>query len=276
MSMRLWRTENGSSQRIKKGHVRSCGCLISEHVNSFFEAGTNVPALLANTLSSRNKSGTKGVHFNSRNNKWMAYIMFQRKNYNLGSFENKRDAIQARKEAEARLHGEFLEWYYSRKENKLIPEQPRRKRKHSDEDLIQSLRDVAKQFPDKYLTVWDYASVCRSPTYQTITTRFGSWGEACKKAGVQTVPRSDDADKHRKDYIRDYQRRKKQQWIAEGKCKNCGGDWIPPESKPGKRKASYCLNCQKRTADRLKRRQEKRLELAQSIMLIYAMLQFYK
>lgn len=103
-----------SSSELKKGHVRSCGCLISDHINSWFEAGTNVPALMANTISSRNKSGTKGVHFDSNRNMWCADIMFQGKRYRLGRRADKQDAIRLRKEAEERLHGDFLKWYNSR------------------------------------------------------------------------------------------------------------------------------------------------------------------
>lgn len=88
---------------------------MSDHVNSWFEAGTNVPALMANTISSRNKSGTKGVHFDSSRNKWCAEIMFQGKRYRLGRRADKQEAIRLRKEAEEQLHGDFLDWYTSRK-----------------------------------------------------------------------------------------------------------------------------------------------------------------
>ncbi|GKS12832.1 hypothetical protein YDYSY3_38320 [Paenibacillus chitinolyticus] len=72
---------------------------------------------MANTLSSRNTSGTKGVHFVSSRNKWSANITFQGKRYWLGRYTDKEGAINARKEAEARLHGDFLDWYNSREED---------------------------------------------------------------------------------------------------------------------------------------------------------------
>ncbi|GKS12834.1 hypothetical protein YDYSY3_38340 [Paenibacillus chitinolyticus] len=232
----------------------------------------------------RNTSGTTGVYFESKRNKWSAEIMFQMKKYRLGRYTDKTDAIKARMEAEEKLQGDFLKWYKSRKDIKSVPQQSqpqkKRKMKHSDDELLQHLRDVAKQFPDKYLTVWDYVSVRSSPSYQTITTRFGSWAKACERAGVESVPRSDDAEKHRKEYYREYARRKRQelreQAIVTGNCKVCGGEWIPPKLIPGKRKATYCLNCQKRMDGIAKRRKETLKEMAQSIMLIYAMLQFYK
>lgn len=102
-----------AASELKRGHVRSCGCLISEHVNSWFEAGTNVSALLAGTISSRNKSGVQGVHYDPSRNKWVAEIMFQGKRYRLGRRTDKQEAIRLRKEAEEKLHGDFLEWYNS-------------------------------------------------------------------------------------------------------------------------------------------------------------------
>ncbi|RUT38706.1 AP2 domain-containing protein [Paenibacillus anaericanus] len=102
------------ASEMKKGKIRSCGCLISDHVTSWFEAGTNIPALLANNISSRNTSGTKGVHFDPSRNKWCAEIMFQRKRYRLGRYDDKQEAIQIRKEAENQLHGDFLDWYNNR------------------------------------------------------------------------------------------------------------------------------------------------------------------
>lgn len=104
-----------AASELKRGHVRSCGCLSSDHINSWFEAGTNVPALMANTVSSRNTSGTKGVHFDSSRKMWCAEIMFQGKRYRLGRRVDKQDAIRLRKEAEERLHGDFLAWYNSHK-----------------------------------------------------------------------------------------------------------------------------------------------------------------
>ena len=38
-------------------------------------------------------------------------MMVQGQNYFFGYYSNKKDAIAARKEAEEKLHGPFLEWY---------------------------------------------------------------------------------------------------------------------------------------------------------------------
>jgi hypothetical protein len=37
--------------------------------------------------------------------------MFKKKEYNLGRFSGKKQAVKARKQAEKKLYGPFLEWY---------------------------------------------------------------------------------------------------------------------------------------------------------------------
>lgn len=54
-----------------------------------------------------NTSGTKGVSWNKRFQKWMAYIQVDKKRMHLGYFDNKNDAIRARKEAEIKYFGEY-------------------------------------------------------------------------------------------------------------------------------------------------------------------------
>lgn len=58
-----------------------------------------------------NTSGIVGVYWDKSRQKWTAEIMFKKKKYFLGRYTRKKDAIQARKEAEKRIYGEFLEWY---------------------------------------------------------------------------------------------------------------------------------------------------------------------
>ena len=55
-----------------------------------------------------NTSGYKGVLWDSERKKWKAEIIFQKKKYFLGRYDKKEDAIKARKEAEEKLHKEFL------------------------------------------------------------------------------------------------------------------------------------------------------------------------
>lgn len=47
-----------------------------------------------------NKSGATGIIWRKDNKKWRAYITVNRKRINLGSFESKEDAVNARQEAE--------------------------------------------------------------------------------------------------------------------------------------------------------------------------------
>lgn len=64
--------------------------------------------------SKANKSGVVGVNWDKSRGKWMAGIRFKGHKYNLGRFDNIQDAIDARKEAEQKLFGDFLEWYNNR------------------------------------------------------------------------------------------------------------------------------------------------------------------
>ena len=60
------------------------------------------------SLSSKNTSGFKGVYYCKSNKKWNANIKYDRKTYQLGSFDKKEDAINARiKEAKKRF-GDFI------------------------------------------------------------------------------------------------------------------------------------------------------------------------
>ena len=61
-----------------------------------------------NSMTSiRNTSGVKGVSWNKKNQKWKAYISVNKLKIELGWFENKNDAIKARKEAEIKYYGEY-------------------------------------------------------------------------------------------------------------------------------------------------------------------------
>lgn len=54
-----------------------------------------------------NTSGFKGVTWDKRCGKWLAQIMVNHKNYNLGRFATPEDAHRAYCEAADRMHGEF-------------------------------------------------------------------------------------------------------------------------------------------------------------------------
>ena len=62
-------------------------------------------------LQKNNTSGCTGVQV--RGNRYIASISFKGKTYYLGSFSKFEDAVRARKRAEERMFGEFLEEYYA-------------------------------------------------------------------------------------------------------------------------------------------------------------------
>ena len=59
------------------------------------------------TIGSNNTSGTTGVDFHKNNNKWRARIIKNRTQINLGYFESKEEAIEARNKAEEKYFKEF-------------------------------------------------------------------------------------------------------------------------------------------------------------------------
>lgn len=85
-----------------------------------FVTGTNAVHIKSimdgRRIVNRNSStGVTGV--NKFKDKYRAVIMFRRKQYSLGLYNNIEDAAAARKEAEKHIYGDFLEWYEnSRKE----------------------------------------------------------------------------------------------------------------------------------------------------------------
>lgn len=60
-----------------------------------------------NGIAKNNTSGYTGVYFQQKSNKYTANIGLDYQNIYLGCFENKKDAIRARLEAEAKYYGEF-------------------------------------------------------------------------------------------------------------------------------------------------------------------------
>lgn len=96
---------------LKSGNTASCGhCKYVESAQKDCIAGTRLSSLNAK-LSKANNSGYKGVYYIGKRHRWRAEICFQGKRYYLGYFEKMEDAVSARKKAENRLHGDFLEWY---------------------------------------------------------------------------------------------------------------------------------------------------------------------
>ncbi|MGC4378234.1 AP2 domain-containing protein [Fictibacillus sp. Mic-4] len=98
------------------GHYKSCGCKqpikrdkgVKKHIEQDKVDGTRKTALKAK-LHKKNKSGHKGVMWMESRKKWKAYIGFKGKQINLGHFDEKEDAIAARKEAEEKYFKPILE-----------------------------------------------------------------------------------------------------------------------------------------------------------------------
>ncbi|MBK6800434.1 MAG: HNH endonuclease [Novosphingobium sp.] len=58
-------------------------------------------------VSKKNVSGTKGVSWVASRGQWLARIKADGKVVHLGQFDEKQDAIAARRDGEAKYHGEF-------------------------------------------------------------------------------------------------------------------------------------------------------------------------
>lgn len=104
-----------TSHQLSANKVRSCGCLrreavkpniekaIQKHKDVHIVEGTNLQAIDRDEPISSNTSGHTGVSWDASRNKCMAQIAFQGKNYYLGRYAKKEDAIAARSEAEEKF-----------------------------------------------------------------------------------------------------------------------------------------------------------------------------
>lgn len=109
--------------RLTTGTTKSCGCLSAEVHREASATMRNVRAVdyvdgtdvrnLLQAPSAANTSGTVGVTYDKSVRAWKAYIQFKGHRYYLGSSVDKPAAVAMRKAAEQRIHGDFLEWYYS-------------------------------------------------------------------------------------------------------------------------------------------------------------------
>ena len=68
---------------------------------------TNSQNQMNRTHTSSRTSGVRGVYWHKTKNKWTASIQKDGKLHHLGLFDNKDDAIKARKEAQKKYFGEF-------------------------------------------------------------------------------------------------------------------------------------------------------------------------
>ena len=123
----LWKCDCGKTvasplDRVLWGDKRSCGCLAAETKAAQAKAmqkkvlraeGTNIRRIESAKLQSNNPSGFRGVSWHKGQRAWMVNIGFKGKTYYLGYRDTIEEAAQLRHEAEARIYGEFLDWYYA-------------------------------------------------------------------------------------------------------------------------------------------------------------------
>lgn len=95
-------------------NMRSCGCQRREHDLELKELlphvdGTSICHLRSKKTPKNNTTGVKGVYL--IRGRYVAKIVFQKKQYLLGTYDNLADAAEARKEAEEALHDQVTTFY---------------------------------------------------------------------------------------------------------------------------------------------------------------------
>ena len=99
---------------LLSGNTTSCGCKRKEHEQPplHYVDGTCIEMINRKTVRKDNTSGYTGVTA-VRGGKWKAEITFRGKRQHLGTFSSLESAVEARKKAEGRVFGEYLDRYYS-------------------------------------------------------------------------------------------------------------------------------------------------------------------
>lgn len=96
--------------------IKSCGCRKKEHnkeLGSYLTHvdGTSIDMLKSGKVPTNNTTGVKGVYL--IRGKYVAKIVFQKKQYFLGTFEDFRQAAAARREAEELIQRTVVDHYNS-------------------------------------------------------------------------------------------------------------------------------------------------------------------
>lgn len=117
----MWKQKTVRLDTLLEGGATTCGkCMTVEHKKKREKAlkekefieNTQVGKIkLDKKPSAANKSGVVGVNWDKSRNRWQAGIRFKGKRYNLGHFVDFADAVEARKKAEQKIFGDFIEWY---------------------------------------------------------------------------------------------------------------------------------------------------------------------
>lgn len=103
-----------SYNALAYSQMKSCGCRKKEHdekLGSFLThvAGTSLDMIKSKKVPTNNTTGHKGIYFIK--GKYVAKIVFQKKQYYLGTYENLDEAVAIRKEAETILFDGFATYY---------------------------------------------------------------------------------------------------------------------------------------------------------------------
>lgn len=104
-----------------------------------------VCAMKDKKISKNNTSGVRGVSYDRFRQKWIARIGFKGRNYYLGKYDKKSDAVDARIMAEKKLFENFLDWYAT-----TYPEQWKRinKTKISSDKIENPKENVYQKYKD--------------------------------------------------------------------------------------------------------------------------------
>lgn len=114
-----------ATNELTSDHIQSCGCLRKDNLKKLNDKNVKDGTMLnqisdTRKINKNNKSGIRGISWDSSRSKWIAGITFRRKTIHLGRFDNKRDAINARKKAEKEYFHKILEKNRRDKDNLSI------------------------------------------------------------------------------------------------------------------------------------------------------------
>ncbi len=103
-----------SYNNLRYSNQRSCGCRRREHDQELsglltHVAGTSVDILKSKKVPKNNTTGVKGVYL--IRGKYVAKIVFQKKQYLLGSYDNLTEAQRARQEADELIDRQVVGYY---------------------------------------------------------------------------------------------------------------------------------------------------------------------
>jgi len=93
---------------LVNGHTKSCACLKEKEHRRIFE-GTCLDIISSPKPAKNNTRGYRGVSYIK--GKWVAYLTLKGKRYNLGTFSELQDSIEARKKGERRYYKPLIQKY---------------------------------------------------------------------------------------------------------------------------------------------------------------------